>query len=304
MNMNMKNRIYTAALLLLLACVSCTRNERIFDKSASQRTQETLDLYRTALTDRGLWVMEYFPDKQLRYGGWIYVLEFRTDLTVKAWFEGAGFIPQSDPVTESEYAVDFGTGPMLRFCTNNDYLHFFSFPGGPNGGGYQGWGGDHEFTFMSISPARDEIVLRGLKSHNRMVLRPLPENMTPERYLEEIHKSVLLTGRTEFDLCVNGKVIGTATRASAPVLDNFSKYYGSKVWTLRYNDGDDIVRGQLCSINLPDGEMRLYEPYAFRGNAVEGIDGRTVGTFRWTPGVFTSLDYYSGTDSFYQITLQ
>ncbi len=302
--MKMKRLTYIAALLLALICASCSKNNRIYDISAAERTQETLDLYRTALTDRGTWVMEYFPDEQLRYGGWIYVLEFRTDNIVKAWFEGAGFIPQADPVTESEYAVDLGTGPMLRFVTNNDYLHFFSFPGGPNGGGYQGWGGDHEFTFMSMSEARDEIVLRGLKSHNRIILRPLPEGITPEQYIARVHESVLRPTKTEYDLCVNGKVIGTATREANPELDNFKKYYGSKVWTLRYNDGEDIVRGHLCSLNLPDGVMRLYEPYAFRGNSVEGLDGRTVGEFRWTPGVFTSLDYYSGTDSFYQITIQ
>ena len=60
----------------------------------------------------------------------------------------------------------------------------------------------------------------------------------------------------------------------------------------------------VCAINLPDGVMKLYKPYTFKGNCVEGLDGQTVGTFRWTPGVFSSNDYYSGTDSFYQITLQ
>lgn len=74
--------------------------------------------------------------------------------------------------------------------------------------------------------------------------------------------------------------------------------YGNPVYK------SEKVVENVCAINLPDGVMKLYKPYTFKGNCVEGLDGQTVGTFRWTPGVFSSNDYYSGTDSFYQITLQ
>ena len=50
--------------------------------------------------------------------------------------------------------------------------------------------------------------------------------------------------------------------------------------------------------------MKLYEPYVFQGNIIEGLDGQVVSEFKWEHGVFSSLDYYSGTDSFYQIVLQ
>ena len=316
---------YLVSALMLLSLASCHKSSRIFSETAAERTEERIELCRNALVARGTWVMEYFPDEDLRYGGWIYVLEFSPDYTVKVWFEGAGFIPQADPVTESEYKVELGTGPMLKFCTNNDYIHFFSFPGGPNGGGYRGWGGDHEFTIMSISDNYDEIIMKGLKSFNRIRLTPLPGDETPEGYIAKVHASEKAVTRKSFDLCVNGKVIGTATRETLSDFNNYERFYKSKIWTLSYempvqaNDengnpmtdenGNPVYKSEkvvenVCAINLPDGVMKLYKPYTFKGNCVEGLDGQTVGTFRWTPGVFSSNDYYSGTDSFYQITLQ
>ncbi len=326
MSMAMRNALYClASVLLLFAGVSCTKNDRIYDKSASQRTEETLSLYRSALVGRGTWVMEFFPDEQLRYGGWVYVLEFHDDYTVKVWFEGDGFVPQETPVTESEYKVELSTGPMLKFCTNNDYIHFFSFPGGDNGGGYQGWGGDYEFTIMSLSENYDYMVLKGLRSFNKVRMYPLSGDTTPEEYIAAVKTSDLAVTRTVFDLCVNGKKIGTATRESLPVLDNFEKFYKSKVWTFAYTkpeqaideNGNPVydekgepvytdveVRESVCAVTLPDGVMKLYEPYVFKGNCIEGLDGQSVSTFKWERGVFTTRDYYSGTDSFYQITLE
>ena len=64
------------------------------------------------------------------------------------------------------------------------------------------------------------------------------------------------------------------------------------------------VNDRVCAINLPGGVMKLYEPYVFQGNIIEGLDGQVVSEFKWEHGVFSSLDYYSGTDSFYQIVLQ
>ena len=56
--------------------------------------------------------------------------------------------------------------------------------------------------------------------------------------------------------------------------------------------------------SLPFRSRAPKKPYSFKGNCIDGLDGQTVSEFKWTPGVFSSKDYYSGTDSFYQITLQ
>ena len=71
--MDMRKKLYMLAILVALGCTACHKSTRIFDISASQRTEEALENYRSALVGRGTWVMEFFPDEQLRYGGWVYV---------------------------------------------------------------------------------------------------------------------------------------------------------------------------------------------------------------------------------------
>ena len=282
----MKKRINILLLAgLLFSAVACDDSENNFSESTSTRIEQTLERYKFALQAGKTWVMEYFPDENLGYGGWIYIVEFQDDRMVKAWFEGSTFV-EADPLrTESEYRVEFSTGPMLKFATHNDYLHFFSFPG-DNGAGYQGWKGDYEFTFMSLSPAFDEIILRGIKTGNRIRMTPLSGQYTPESYLETIRSSQLAITETEFKVMANGEQIGTLTRPNATLTTNFRQYAASKVWSFRYSYRqqafDDYGRPKVDEhgkpvyetveandpvsvIYLPDGIMHFYDPYPFRG---------------------------------------
>lgn len=288
-----------------LTSVSCVKSNRIYDETASVRKEESIEKYRSAILGRKQWIMEYFPDENQRYGGWIYVLEFHDDYTVKVWFEGSEFIPQSEPVTESEYNIEFGTGPMLKFCTNNDYIHFFSFPGGDNGGGYQGWGGDFEFSFLSVNESCDEIILRGNRNHNTIRLVPLPGETTPEEYIESVIESELRVDKTSFDLCVDGVVIGSVTREELPVTNIFTRFYKSKIWNLRYSNADgEEVKVTLSSINLPGGVMRFYAPYTFELDAVEGLAGQSIQFMQWTKGTFYENDFFRCMDSYSDVVFK
>ena len=53
-------------------------------------------------------------------------------------------------------------------------------------------------------------------------------------YIAKVHASEKAVTRKSFDLCVNGKVIGTATRETLPDFNNYERYYKSKIWTLSY----------------------------------------------------------------------
>ena len=315
----MKKRINILLLLagVLLSAAACDDSDDNCGESTSARIEQTLERYKFALQAGKTWVMEYFPDENLGYGGWIYIVEFQDDRTVKAWFEGSTFI-EADPLrTESEYRIEFSTGPMLKFATHNDYLHFFSFPG-DNGAGYQGWKGDYEFTFMSLSPAFDEIILRGIKTGNRIRMTPLSGQYSPESYLEAIRNSQLAINETEFKVTANGEQIGTLTRPNATLTTNFRQYAASKVWTLRYNyrrqASDEYGRGKVDEsgnpvyetveasdpvsvIYLPDNVMQIYAPYTFRGEAL-GLPGQTRQL-----GPTSASDCYVCTDSFLDIKL-
>ena len=115
----MKKRINILLLAgLLFSAVACDDSENNFSESTSTRIEQTLERYKFALQAGKTWVMEYFPDENLGYGGWIYIVEFQDDRMVKAWFEGSTFV-EADPLrTESEYRVEFSTGPMLKFATH------------------------------------------------------------------------------------------------------------------------------------------------------------------------------------------
>ena len=59
---------------LLLAVVSlglwsCENDYEVFDQTPAQRTAQALQRYNFALQANEYWVMEYFPDDELRYGG-------------------------------------------------------------------------------------------------------------------------------------------------------------------------------------------------------------------------------------------
>ena len=86
------------------AALSCDKAQSPFDKSSIERTERELDMYRFALQARETWVVEYFPDEDLSYGGWVYVMQFREKNEVQMWFEGSTFVGE-DPVTVSEYSV-------------------------------------------------------------------------------------------------------------------------------------------------------------------------------------------------------
>ena len=317
--MNRKIRISGLLAAVLLSAAGCQDDFYVFEDSASERIAQGLAKCDQALLDGKTWVMEYFPSEEVEYGGWMYVLRFNEGHTVRAWFEGETFA--DDTYIETPYAVEHSTGPMLKFVNYNDYLHYFSFPGG--NGGYQGYKGDYEFTFMDVSP--DLITLRGVKTENSYYLYPLPEGYTPEEYVDAVREWQKDVGPTSMKLMINGKQFGTVTRASTYREDSFEHCYQSKLWTVSYtyqqqktdSQGepvfddqsgepvyeDVLVNDVLSFIAYPDGTMSLYEPYTFKGE-VEGLADQTIQTFKWVKGAVSTADCFVCTDSLLEIRFE
>lgn len=315
---------YILLALVSLSFQSCENDYEVFDQTPSQRMARSLQRYKFALQANEYWVMEYFPDNELRYGGWVYIVRFDKNNRVTAWFEGQSFVNLMDqPQIESEYAVEFSTGPMLKFTTHNDYLHYFALAGA-NGSGYQGWKGDYEFTIMSLSPAFDEIILRGIKTGNKIRLTPLSGEYTPESYISAVISDQQAQSRTEFRVMANGEQIATITRPSAIYLSSFPQYAASKVWTIHYTyeqlafdssgrqlfdeEGNPTyqtvtVDDPLSVIYLPGNIMKIYEPYTFKGDVVPMLGGQTMQVFQWQLGVTSASDSYVCQDSFFDFQL-
>ncbi|MCM1502909.1 MAG: DUF4302 domain-containing protein [Bacteroidales bacterium] len=325
----MKRILYASLFAVALNLCSCTNEpDYFFGNSSSERIEESLADFQFALRTRGQWVMEYFPGYDKDYGGWIYVVEFRENNTLKAWFEGSTFVTAENPVTESDYAVKFSTGTMLTFNTYNDYLHWFDYPG--TNGGYQGYEGDHEFTLMSISKDYDEVMMRALKTGNAIRMTPLPEGYTPERYVEDVRASQRAISQTTLKVLANGKQVAVLTRANVFDGNDFSRYRNSKVWTISYTcrrqvkdvagnlmfDSEGMplyeniaVKDELSMICFADRSIRLYEPYIFKGEVIFGdevidfVNGEQMQSFSKHIGATQASDFYICTDSFIDFRL-
>lgn len=310
------NIVALLAATLLLA-TSCRSDDSIFEESAAERIQQGLDFYEKALLDGQTWIMEYFPSEDLKYGGWIYVLTFNADHNVRAWFEGETFVDDQNYL-ETPYAVEYSTGPILKFVNFNSFLHYFAMPNYEHG--YQGLEGEYEFSFLGIT-AEPEILLYGIKTDKTMKLRLLPGDYTPEEYVEAVRESQRIVRPTTLKLMVNGKEYGTLTRANAFQDDTFEGYMQSKVWTLSYNyrqqqtdptgapvyddEGNPVyeevaVNDRLSFIHYPDNTMKLYEPYTFKGE-LEGLSGQTMQTLEWKIGTAPLSDKFVCLDSFLEI---
>lgn len=318
--MNRKIKISGLLAAALFAAAGCEDDFYVFEDSADERIAKGVAAYDQALLDGRTWVMEYFPSEELEYGGWMYVLQFNEGHTVRAWFEGETFA--EDTYVETPYTVEYSTGPMLKFTNYNDYLHYFTFPGG--NGGFQGYKGDYEFTFMDMSHD-GRITMRGIKTENDIILYPLPDGYTPEEYVDAVRESQKSVTPTSLKLMVNGRQYGTVTRSATYDENSFERCYQSKLWTVSYTyqqqrtdslgepmfdeqTGEPVyedinVNDVLSFICYHDGTMRLYEPYTFKGG-LEGLRDQTVQTFEWRKGAVPASDCFVCTDSLLEIRLE
>lgn len=318
--MNRKIKISGLLAAALFAAAGCEDDFYVFEDSADERIAKGVAVYDQALLDGRTWVMEYFPSEELEYGGWMYVLQFNEGHTVRAWFEGETFA--EDTYVETPYTVEYSTGPMLKFTNYNDYLHYFTFPGG--NGGFQGYKGDYEFTFMDMSHD-GRITMRGIKTENDIILYPLPDGYTPEEYVDAVRESQKSVTPTSLKLMVNGRQYGTVTRSATYDENSFERCCQSKLWTVSYTyqqqrtdslgepmfdeqTGEPVyedinVNDVLSFICYHDGTMRLYEPYTFKGG-LEGLRDQTVQTFEWRKGAVPASDCFVCTDSLLEIRLE
>lgn len=157
---------YLLFILILLTACSDHDDGYDFDLPASARLQATLVHARQVLRSAPYgWELEYYPGKELKYGGIIYTVRFDS-LTVTA---ACSLIP--DSTATSYYKMSNDNGPVLTFDTYNPLLHYYATPSSSE---YEAKGGDFEFVIDSI--ADDYISLYGKKTGNRMSMRKLTEN--------------------------------------------------------------------------------------------------------------------------------
>ena len=164
-------------LLSTLLFQSCTSDQDdIFSNSSSLRMQEVLDKAKAALTgnDNG-WALDYYPDRNLTYGGIAYAIQFNgTVATV--------FSQEADKSEKSLYKLTNDDGPVLSFDTYNSLMHAYATPSPSE---YEAKDGDFEFIIMDIQ--NDLITLKGKRSGNLMYMHRLSQSA--REYIAAVKKT-------------------------------------------------------------------------------------------------------------------
>lgn len=267
----MRRYIYLFMIALPLLVASCAKeNNKFFCETPAERMDAFLAEYKTLLeSSENGWLFEYYPEKNQKYGGFVYVLKFAQG-NVTAYFELA------DEAATSAYRMTPDDGPVLSFDTYNENLHFFA---DPSPDYYQGLQGDYEYNILGKSDDETEIYLKGRKSRNRLVLRKF-EGTDPNEYFAkcaEVQESALDAPR--FILTAGG-VESTSCSLSGNIF-NFALPVGSPTET-----SPAVLETGRSAYCFTDTGIRLYAPVTINGveyseftyvdDALVSADGKAV----------------------------
>lgn len=237
--------LFCCVALLTFTLQSCSnKEEEIFEESPSARLQALMDKTQaTLVSSENGWVMDYFPDRDLSYGGFLYILKFNKQ-SVEAYCELSDDLSES---IESLYKLSNDDGAVLSFDSYNEFLHFFATP---SSGRYEAYDGDFEFKIMKVED--DLITLKGKRSGNAIYLHRLKEE--PVQYLEKCVK----TSENIFAPKASGTYGGTAIEA---LVDPDVRYI-----TIYLNGGE---YGQYF-LPTPTG-VRFVEPLEINGATISEL---------------------------------
>ena len=171
------------ALTALVFTASCTPEvEDAFDKPSPDRIAEAISETKDILTAApNGWKMAYQGSGG--FGGFNILCRFDKENNVFCEEES------DHAKATSHYTVQQGQGVLLSFDSFNAALHKYSDPVGKINGksvGKDGKGFQGDFEFRVMSCTKDSIVLEGRKHGDRVVMTPMPEDLTWDSFFTQI----------------------------------------------------------------------------------------------------------------------
>lgn len=171
------------ALTALLFTAACTPEvEDAFDKPSPDRITEAISETKDILTAApNGWKMAYQGSGG--FGGFNILCKFDKEDNVFCEEES------DHAKATSHYTVQQGQGVLLSFDSFNAALHKYSDPVGKINGksvGKDGKGFQGDFEFRVMSCTKDSIVLEGRKHGDRVVMTPMPEDLTWDSFFTQI----------------------------------------------------------------------------------------------------------------------
>lgn len=162
----------------MLSSCGASEEDDLFPESAAQRLNHSVNYWKELLTSSpNGWAMEYLPDDGA-YGGFVYTAKFTgedAEITAStiSFASATGESWPAGTVVKSKYIVKAEQGVILSFDTYNNIFHFWSEPISTT---YpDGYGGDYEFVFNSVSADEDTIQFTGKKHGNKMLMYRLED---------------------------------------------------------------------------------------------------------------------------------
>ena len=171
------------ALTALVFTASCTPEvEDAFNKPSPDRIAEAISETKDILTAApNGWKMAYQGSGG--FGGFNILCKFDKEDNVFCEEES------DHAKATSHYTVQQGQGVLLSFDSFNAALHKYSDPVGKINGksvGKDGKGFQGDFEFRVMSCTKDSIVLDGRKHGDRVVMTPMPEDLTWDSFFTQI----------------------------------------------------------------------------------------------------------------------
>ncbi len=165
---NTMKQLYTLAItLLVLAGCTGVKNKALFPESPSERTASAVAELRRFLTDAPEgWIMEYTPDENQSFGGFLMHVRFQKSGEV---IVNSELQKQDAPATSGLYSIQSDKGTVLSFDTYNPTFHYFADPDINDGHG-RGKGFLGDWSMVVLSQSADRITLRGKMSDNIITL--------------------------------------------------------------------------------------------------------------------------------------
>ncbi len=252
--MTKKHIILLMLLSMPLLLASCLKDqEDTFSESASERSKKYIANAERVLTSSSEgWLLQYYPDREQSYGGYVYTLKF-ADGKVVVRSEIAD--TPADSVV-SLYTVNNENGPVISFDTYNSLMHHFSTPTGSSGaGGYEAYDGDFIFIIMNISDDENTITLKGGRSGNMMYMTRL--TTSGEEYLDSINNIAFEIKWPKYVAVVGEDTVNVS-------------YDKGRTFSFTYKENGEEKTVEASGISTLAG-INFYEPVTVLGREIKGL---------------------------------
>lgn len=255
-----------SAVMVLGAC--SLKEDNDFDKPASQRSEENIDMVRKMLyTAPNGWLMEYYGN--LNFGGYNVMVKFDGDEATfgsEQWgsHHYAGIGNDGKVITTtSHFKLEQSMGTVISFDEYNETFHYYSMPNNPDYSYDTASGLSGDFEFRVMKATQDSIILRGKKHNARIVMTPIPADKSWESIITEAQET------EDFMTSRSYTLAGEGYKDTVEVSVTNNGNYRCLIFT--YMDSTDQKQTDAAPYIVKKDGYYFYSPIEVNGVTLDGL---------------------------------